>query len=428
MKSFQAQTHYEVLEISVGATAAEVRTAFDRLTQLYSDDQVVLYGLIDPNRAAALRSRLKEALEILSDEPRRDAYDVKIGLPPREGAKPVPAPKPLVPRTASGASAATGWGGFAWVTPATGAQPPAPQGSYTYTMSPQSVPVPAVAAPVVVVTAPAPRPAAVVEAVSALPPPAPTVVVVPPPSAPVAVPSAPTVVAVPPPTAPAAAPSASVEAPSARVAAPSAPVAPPVEVAPPLDEVRQLDLLSGPLNAWGGRSTEREPVAELPPPLPVPPVILAPAAEPVEVVVAAVAPVVAAAPVPEPVVVPEPEVPRLADDAVEVSIVPARATPAREFRIEQRSKAYEVPSDVEFNGDLLRQVRMARGLSLVQLAERTRIGVKHLENLEGDRYDALPAAVYLRGILMNVARELGLDGLRVSKSYLTFVDAHRSKG
>jgi cytoskeletal protein RodZ len=82
----------------------------------------------------------------------------------------------------------------------------------------------------------------------------------------------------------------------------------------------------------------------------------------------------------------------------------------------------------QINGDLLKQVRMAKGLSLIQVAERTRIGVKHLENVEGDRYDALPAAVYLRGILMNLARELGLDGLRVSKSYLTFVEAHRSKG
>jgi cytoskeletal protein RodZ len=71
---------------------------------------------------------------------------------------------------------------------------------------------------------------------------------------------------------------------------------------------------------------------------------------------------------------------------------------------------------------------MKRGLTLLQLGERTRIGVKHLENVEADRYDALPAAVYLRGILMSVARELGLDGLRVSKSYLAFVEAHRSKG
>jgi hypothetical protein len=120
-------------------------------------------------------------------------------------------------------------------------------------------------------------------------------------------------------------------------------------------------------------------------------------------------------------------VPRLADDEVQVAIVPVRST-SREFKLESRPRPYEVPPDVEFNGDLLRQVRMARGLSLAQVAERTRIGLKHLENVEGDRYDALPVGVYLRGILMSLARELGLDGLRVSKSYLTFVEAHRSKG
>jgi predicted transcriptional regulator len=119
--------------------------------------------------------------------------------------------------------------------------------------------------------------------------------------------------------------------------------------------------------------------------------------------------------------------PRLADDDVVVALVPARATPGRGFRAE-KVKPYEVPDGVEFNGDLLRQVRMARGLSMAQLAERTRIGARHLENVESDKYDALPATVYLRGILMNLARELGLDGLRVSKSYLAFVDAHRSKG
>jgi hypothetical protein len=137
------------------------------------------------------------------------------------------------------------------------------------------------------------------------------------------------------------------------------------------------------------------------------------------------------APAPAPVPLappPEPELPAMADDEVEVSIVPTRTSPAREFKPEQRPRPYEVPEGVEINGDLLRQVRLAKGLSLAQLADRTRIGVKHLENVETDRYDALPAPVYLRGILMNLARELGLDGLRVSRSYLTFVEAHRSKG
>jgi cytoskeletal protein RodZ len=57
------------------------------------------------------------------------------------------------------------------------------------------------------------------------------------------------------------------------------------------------------------------------------------------------------------------------------------------------------------------------------LADRTRISSRHVENIEADRYDGLPAAVYLRGMLMSIARELGLDPLRVSRSYMTLVSA-----
>ncbi len=134
---------------------------------------------------------------------------------------------------------------------------------------------------------------------------------------------------------------------------------------------------------------------------------------------------VVAAPPPEPRVDTTPTFAPISDDS---AIITVRSSVPREFKAEPRPRPYEIPEGVEINGDLLRQVRLARGLTLAQLADRTRIGTKHLENVEGDRYDALPAGVYLRGILMNLARELGLDGLRVARSYLTFVEAHRSKG
>jgi hypothetical protein len=78
----------------------------------------------------------------------------------------------------------------------------------------------------------------------------------------------------------------------------------------------------------------------------------------------------------------------------------------------------DIPADAEFNGEMLRLVRESYGLSLQQVAERTRITRIHLENVEADRYDKLPATVYLRGILVNLARELRLDPARVSKTYL----------
>jgi hypothetical protein len=149
---------------------------------------------------------------------------------------------------------------------------------------------------------------------------------------------------------------------------------------------------------------------------------------------------VAAAPVPEPVAPQEPaavpeapaapstaaatEAPAPVEESALALVTPrpreVRAEPrAAEPRSdEQRPRAPELPADTEFNGEVLRRVRESRGLSLRVLADRTKIGTRHLENVEADRYEALPTSVYLRGILMSLARELGLDPLRVSKSYL----------
>jgi len=92
--------------------------------------------------------------------------------------------------------------------------------------------------------------------------------------------------------------------------------------------------------------------------------------------------------------------------------------PERPGRSREVRARLDIPPDVEFTGELLRRVRESYGLSLQQVAERTRITRIHLENVEADRYDRLPATVYLRGILMNLARELRLDPARVSKTYL----------
>jgi cytoskeletal protein RodZ len=67
---------------------------------------------------------------------------------------------------------------------------------------------------------------------------------------------------------------------------------------------------------------------------------------------------------------------------------------------------------------VLRRAREAHGITIAQLCERTKILRSHMENVEADRYEKLPAPVYLRGILMALAKELRLDGQRVARSYL----------
>ncbi|RKG64831.1 molecular chaperone DnaJ [Corallococcus sp. CA054B] len=116
----------------------------------------------------------------------------------------------------------------------------------------------------------------------------------------------------------------------------------------------------------------------------------------------------------------------LAQDSAIATAESALAQVAAKVR-DARPRGVDIPSDAEFNGELLRRVREARGLTIQQLADRTRISVRHLENVEADRYTALPTTVYLRGILMNLARELGLDPLRVSKSYLALFSEKPAK-
>ncbi|HEY0839329.1 MAG TPA: helix-turn-helix domain-containing protein [Vulgatibacter sp.] len=78
----------------------------------------------------------------------------------------------------------------------------------------------------------------------------------------------------------------------------------------------------------------------------------------------------------------------------------------------------EVDEHTEFTGALLRALREARGLSLKDIAARTRIGTNHLHNIEEEAFDLLPERVFLRGFLLSVARELKLDAKRVADTYL----------
>jgi curved DNA-binding protein CbpA len=77
-----------------------------------------------------------------------------------------------------------------------------------------------------------------------------------------------------------------------------------------------------------------------------------------------------------------------------------------------------VPEATSWTGEVLRNVREARGISIQQISERTKVSRHHIESIEADRFAALPAPVYLRGILLGLARELRLDGQKVARSYL----------
>ena len=78
----------------------------------------------------------------------------------------------------------------------------------------------------------------------------------------------------------------------------------------------------------------------------------------------------------------------------------------------------EIQSDTEFTGELLRRVREARGLTLEAIADATKISKRYLEAIETEQFDALPALVYTRGFVQQLARQLKLDPTLVTRTYL----------
>lgn len=98
------------------------------------------------------------------------------------------------------------------------------------------------------------------------------------------------------------------------------------------------------------------------------------------------------------------------EQTVEEGPLPARAGDLPE--------APEVTPDTEFDGALIRAVRESRGLALKQIAKRTKIGVNYLQAIEDDDFGALPALVYVRGFVAEVAKCLSLDPSHVAHSYV----------
>ncbi len=59
-------------------------------------------------------------------------------------------------------------------------------------------------------------------------------------------------------------------------------------------------------------------------------------------------------------------------------------------------------------GDRLREERIARGLSIEDIAERTRINPSLLEAIEAERFERLPGGFFLRSFVRQYARALGI--------------------
>jgi len=77
---------------------------------------------------------------------------------------------------------------------------------------------------------------------------------------------------------------------------------------------------------------------------------------------------------------------------------------------EEQGRTDQREDTLEINGQpgcYLKKLREKAGLSIRDVADRTKIGRFQLENIEDERFDKLPATVYLRGFVLEFARMVG---------------------
>lgn len=385
MKPIDQQNFFELLDLPLSATTAEVEVAYERAKAFYGPDSVITYSLVDASEARSLLERIEDAYLTLTDAQLRRAYEENLGLslssPPSEPEKCEPLQPAALPE-----------------------EPPAEPREESAGEAPDEATPPPPPSPVASAEEPAPLEDSL------------------PPSSPAGGGGAPPAPSeggelggasedevLPGPSAGGPSPAPPIERPAAHLGAVpsegSASAAFPWPGSRPEEEVNEFAARA--LPAHEAAESAAEAGSEL---------AARELAAPEPSAAAARLPPVARERAPEMM----PESARAAAPAAPASRAEERA--AEEPRSAPPARLAMKPLDIGpnpvFSGELLRRVRESRGLSLRDLSEKTRVGLGHLENVEADRYDALPAAVYLRGFLMLVARELKLDPLKVAKGYM----------
>ena len=71
-----------------------------------------------------------------------------------------------------------------------------------------------------------------------------------------------------------------------------------------------------------------------------------------------------------------------------------------------------------FDGAGLRKIREAQKISVEEIVSETNIRGWYVESIEGERFDALPALIYLKGFLRQIASYLHIDPVKVLDDYL----------
>lgn len=77
-----------------------------------------------------------------------------------------------------------------------------------------------------------------------------------------------------------------------------------------------------------------------------------------------------------------------------------------------------ITEETDFRGPFFRKIREMRNLSPQQLSEFTKISSNHIDNIETEAFDKLPASVYVRGFVQQIAKALKIPHDKATSGYM----------
>jgi hypothetical protein len=90
-----------------------------------------------------------------------------------------------------------------------------------------------------------------------------------------------------------------------------------------------------------------------------------------------------------------------------------KATFARNEELEK-----EIADCANWNGDMLKKVREYKNVTLEKLSDTIKVNSFYIKAIEAMTPNNLPAPVFVRGYVIQMAKELGLNGKTVADSYM----------
>lgn len=78
IRRWEESTFYEILEVDPGASGREVHSAYVRAKDTYSPESPALYTMFTPDEARELLKMIDEAFSVLSNQSRRNEYDLAL--------------------------------------------------------------------------------------------------------------------------------------------------------------------------------------------------------------------------------------------------------------------------------------------------------------------------------------------------------------